>query len=102
VLGQEIEKEFMEQLRKATEDRLPPELDFDAVTDESPPPDAAPTPGPTNANDSGTGNTFDRYNIIDEADLAAAVAKRFNGKLTANSEGSAHVADSVTSSSINL
>ena len=23
---------------------------------------------------------FDRYNIIDEADLAAAVAKRFNGK----------------------
>jgi hypothetical protein len=28
---------------------------------------------------------FDRCNIIDEADLAAAVAKRFNGKPTANS-----------------
>ncbi len=27
---------------------------------------------------------FDRYNIIDEADLAQAVAKRFNGKQTAN------------------
>jgi integrase len=27
---------------------------------------------------------FDRYNIIDEADRAAAVAKRFNGKLTAS------------------
>jgi integrase len=27
---------------------------------------------------------FDRYNIIDEADLAQAVAKRFNGKTTAN------------------
>ena len=31
---------------------------------------------------------FDRYNIIDEADLAAAVAKRFgNGKQAANIEG---------------
>lgn len=30
---------------------------------------------------------FDRYNIIDEADLAAAVAKRFNGKGAAKSEG---------------
>ena len=29
---------------------------------------------------------FDRYNIIDEADLAAAVAKRFNGKPAANTE----------------
>lgn len=27
---------------------------------------------------------FDRYNIIDEADLAQAVAKRFNGKQAAN------------------
>lgn len=27
---------------------------------------------------------FDRYNIIDEADLAEAVAKRFNGKQAAN------------------
>jgi integrase len=26
---------------------------------------------------------FDRYNIIDEIDLAQAVAKRFNGKVTA-------------------
>jgi integrase len=30
---------------------------------------------------------FDRYNIIDEADLAAAVAKRFSGKQVANTEG---------------
>ncbi len=30
---------------------------------------------------------FDRYNIIDEADLAAAVAKRFTGKPAANAEG---------------
>jgi len=31
---------------------------------------------------------FDRYNIIDEADLAQSVAKRFgNGKQTANMEG---------------
>ena len=27
---------------------------------------------------------FDRYNIIDEADLAEAVAKRFTGQPTAN------------------
>ena len=27
---------------------------------------------------------FDRYNIIDEADLAEAVAKRFKGHTTAN------------------
>jgi len=27
---------------------------------------------------------FERYNIIDEADLAEAVAKRFRGQLTAN------------------
>jgi len=32
---------------------------------------------------------FDRYNIIDEADLAAAVAKRFNGKVTVKSEAPA-------------
>ncbi len=44
---------------------------------------------------------FDRYNIIDEADLVAAVAKRFNGKVTAKSEGVAEQSQSLTSSSIN-
>ena len=43
---------------------------------------------------------FDRYNIIDEADLAAAVAKRFgNFKRTASIEASTVAPDSVTSSS---
>jgi hypothetical protein len=42
---------------------------------------------------------FDRYNIIDEADLAAAVAKRFgNGKQAANIEPYTIAPDSVTSS----
>lgn len=41
---------------------------------------------------------FDRYNIIDEADLASAVAKRFNGKVTAKSEASTATPDAVSSS----
>jgi len=41
---------------------------------------------------------FDRYNIIDEADLAQAVAKRFNGKPAANTEAPAPAADSLSSS----
>ena len=41
-------------------------------------------------------------NIIDEADLAAAVAKRFgNGKETANMKPSALTSNSVTSSRSN-
>jgi hypothetical protein len=45
---------------------------------------------------------FDRYNSIDAADLAAAVAKRFgNGKQTANMKASALAPDSVTSSRSN-
>ena len=45
-LGREIVDQFMEQLRKATEDRLPPEEDFDAVPDTPPPADTAPAPAP--------------------------------------------------------
>jgi integrase len=41
---------------------------------------------------------FDRYNIINEEDLALGVAQRFNGKPAANPEGGVPEADSVTSS----
>jgi hypothetical protein len=41
---------------------------------------------------------FDRYNIIDEDDLAAAVAKRFNGKQAANTGTPTDQPNPVTSS----
>jgi integrase len=40
---------------------------------------------------------FDRYNVIDETDLAQAVAKRFNGKQTANTPPAEQAADSLSS-----
>jgi hypothetical protein len=43
-LGREIVEQFDEQLRKATEDRLPPEDDFDAVPDAPTPADTAAAP----------------------------------------------------------
>jgi hypothetical protein len=40
---------------------------------------------------------FDRYNIIDEQDLAEAVAKRFgNGKTTAKQEPAENTAESLS------
>jgi len=45
---------------------------------------------------------FDRYNIIDEDDLAGGVAQRFNGngKQAANAEGVETAPDSVTSHAV--
>lgn len=41
---------------------------------------------------------FDRYNIVNDADLAAAVAKRYNGTVVAQSEGSPAGPEQVSSS----
>lgn len=43
---------------------------------------------------------FDRYNIIDGADLAAAVAKRFNGQVASKSEAPAPSPQSLSSSPV--
>lgn len=43
---------------------------------------------------------FDRYNIIDEEDLAAAVAKRFMGRVRAESEGTAPTPEGLTSCAV--
>ncbi len=43
-----------------------------------------------------TRSRFDRYNIIDEEDLARAVAKRFNGKTTAKPHGGEAPVDQAT------
>ncbi len=39
---------------------------------------------------------FDRYDIVDEEDLARAVAKRFNGRTTARSDGAEVPVDQAT------
>ena len=43
---------------------------------------------------------FDRYNIVNDADLAAAVAKRFNGTVAAQAEGSPTASELVSSSPV--
>lgn len=45
---------------------------------------------------------FDRYNIIDEEDLARAVARRFNGKQAANNATAVRQGDTVSSSGSNI
>jgi integrase len=40
---------------------------------------------------------FDRYNIVNDADLAAAVAKLYNGTVAAQSEGSPPARDQLSS-----
>src|SRR5262245_37244550 len=57
VLGREMVEQFMEQLRKATEDRLPPEDDFEVVTDAPPPSDASPASPPASTHELGTSTT---------------------------------------------